>query len=158
MTAYKRLTLYDRMKIEEGLDGGLSFRAIADSIGRSPSTVSREVRENRTRRPSGKAFLSKCREAGSCSERGRMPSVPSPGIALRGMQAERLPRAMRGVRPPDGLPRRRINALGLQFLQEAQLRLQPPRQDALPRRRDRRQVRRGRERVQVRCIVYPDTG
>lgn len=44
---YRQLTLRERKGIEEGLGRGDSFRAIARIIGRSPSTVSREVRENR---------------------------------------------------------------------------------------------------------------
>ena len=48
MTDYNQLTLYDRQKIEEGLNDRLGFRAIARAIERSPSTVSREVKTNRT--------------------------------------------------------------------------------------------------------------
>ena len=44
---YRQLTLKERKEIEDGLNRGDSFRAIARLIGRSPSTVSREVRENR---------------------------------------------------------------------------------------------------------------
>ena len=44
---YKQLTLKERKEIEDGLNRGDSLRAIARLIGRSPSTVSREVRENR---------------------------------------------------------------------------------------------------------------
>ena len=44
---YKQLTLKERKEIEEGLTRGDSFRRIAGLIGRSPSTVSREVRVNR---------------------------------------------------------------------------------------------------------------
>lgn len=44
---YKQLTLKERKEIEEGLNHGDSFRAIARLIKRNPSTVSREVYENR---------------------------------------------------------------------------------------------------------------
>lgn len=44
---YRQLSLRERKEIEEGLNRGDSFRAIARLIGRSPSTISREVRENR---------------------------------------------------------------------------------------------------------------
>ena len=44
---YKQLTLKERKEIEKGLNRGDSVREIARTIGRSPSTVSREVRENR---------------------------------------------------------------------------------------------------------------
>ena len=40
---YRQLTLKERKEIEEGLARGDSFRSIARLIGRSPSTVSREV-------------------------------------------------------------------------------------------------------------------
>ena len=40
---YRQLTLKERKEIEDGLNRGDSFRAIARLIGRSPSTVSREV-------------------------------------------------------------------------------------------------------------------
>ena len=76
MTAYKRLTLYDRKKIEEGLDAGLSFRTIADAIGKSPSTVSREVKENRSSKPSGRVKKSRCREQNHCSVRGLCDACP----------------------------------------------------------------------------------
>ena len=45
---YRQLTLRERMEIQEGLDRGDSFRAIARLVGRSPSTVSREVFGNRS--------------------------------------------------------------------------------------------------------------
>ena len=45
---YNQLTLKERKEIEAGLDRGDSFRGIASLIGRQPSTVSREVRENRS--------------------------------------------------------------------------------------------------------------
>jgi transposase, IS30 family len=41
-----RLSLAEREEISRGLAAGLSIRAIADGLGRSPSTVSREVNAN----------------------------------------------------------------------------------------------------------------
>ncbi|MGH3695359.1 MAG: helix-turn-helix domain-containing protein [Pseudonocardiaceae bacterium] len=41
-----RLSLAEREEISRGLAADLSFRAIATGLGRSPSTVSREVRNN----------------------------------------------------------------------------------------------------------------
>ena len=45
---YSQLTLKERKEIEAVLDRGDPFRGIASLIGRQPSTVSREVRENRS--------------------------------------------------------------------------------------------------------------
>lgn len=45
---YRQLALGERKEIERGLSRTDSFREIARAIGRSPSTVSREVRENRS--------------------------------------------------------------------------------------------------------------
>ena len=42
----RTLSLSEREEISRGIVSGLSFRAIADGLGRSPSTVSREVNRN----------------------------------------------------------------------------------------------------------------
>lgn len=70
---YKQLTLKERKEIEDGLNRGDSFRAIARLIGRNPSTVSREVRENRhvrAFRPRKGACRehSWCKRVGVCAE------------------------------------------------------------------------------------------
>ena len=67
---YRQLTLYDRRKIEEGLNVGESFRSIASAIGKSPSTVSREVRQNRMRKGTRRKTRYKCRWAQDCDVRG----------------------------------------------------------------------------------------
>jgi len=41
-----RLSLFEREEISRGLAGGESLRCIAHRLGRSPSTVSREVKTN----------------------------------------------------------------------------------------------------------------
>ena len=87
----KQLSLKERKEIEDGLNRGDSIRAIAKLVGRSPSTVSREVRQNRARR-AHKAKKGNCREAnwcrraGVCGE-GRL----CPGGALCRMRQGRLP-------------------------------------------------------------------
>ena len=43
-TRYQQLQSEQRNQIQRGLNEGLSMRAVAKQIGRSPSTVSREVR------------------------------------------------------------------------------------------------------------------
>lgn len=45
----RSLTLQDREEISRGLIAGLSLRRIAEQLGRSPSTISREVDRNRGR-------------------------------------------------------------------------------------------------------------
>jgi len=46
----RRLSLADREEISRGLAAGRSFRSIAESMGRAPSTISREVSVNGGRR------------------------------------------------------------------------------------------------------------
>ena len=45
---YHHLTIEERCCIREFYKKGLSYRKIAELIGRSPSTVSREINRNRT--------------------------------------------------------------------------------------------------------------
>lgn len=80
---YSRLTLEDRKNIEDGLDRGRSVRRIAATIGRSPSTVMREIRANRTEGKAPSAlvpcFMGKeCKATGVCGK-----SCQSPGILCR---------------------------------------------------------------------------
>lgn len=53
MTKHKHLTLSDRIIIEQGLNQHLSFRSIAQSIGKDNSTVSKEIRLHLVFRQSG---------------------------------------------------------------------------------------------------------
>lgn len=46
MKSYKHLTLSEREYLEEKLKEGKSIRWIASSLGRSPSTISREIKRN----------------------------------------------------------------------------------------------------------------
>lgn len=66
---YTQLNLKERKQIQDGLDRGDSFRAIARLIGRNVSTVSREVRENRHVR-AFKARRSACRDRNWCKRIG----------------------------------------------------------------------------------------
>lgn len=53
--SYKHFTLNERKFLQELLDEGKSIRAIASFLGRSPSSVSREIKRNKpTARPSKK--------------------------------------------------------------------------------------------------------
>lgn len=70
---YSQLSLKERTQIEDSLDRGDSFREIGRLIGRQPSTVSREVRENstvRAFRPRRAACRDKdwCKRVGVCAE------------------------------------------------------------------------------------------
>ena len=48
---YKQLTPEHRNQIQRGLNQGLSIRGVARQLGRSPSTVSREIRRGLVERP-----------------------------------------------------------------------------------------------------------
>lgn len=72
----KHFTLSDRISIEAGIEKGWSFKKIADELGKSPSSVSREVRrhlifsphyyDNRSRRKSECIYFSSCSKQGVC--------------------------------------------------------------------------------------------
>lgn len=49
--SYTHYTLEERKYLQELLAEGYSFRKIAEYLGRSPSSVSREVRRNRSKKP-----------------------------------------------------------------------------------------------------------
>ena len=83
---YKQLTLRERKEIEEGLDRGDSFRAIARLAGRSPSTISREVRENRHVR-SFKARKAACRDRNWCKRVGVCAECVREGAYCAGCDA-----------------------------------------------------------------------
>ena len=44
----KQLTLSDRVAIEAGLCTGKTLKKIAEDIGRNPTTISREIKTNRS--------------------------------------------------------------------------------------------------------------
>lgn len=84
--AYKQLTLRERKEIEEGLGRGDSLRAIARLIGRSPSTVSREVRESRHVR-AFKSRKSACRDRNWCKRVGVCAECVREGAFCAGCDA-----------------------------------------------------------------------
>lgn len=65
---YTRLTLADRIAIQECLDKGCSVNECARTIGRAASTVLREVRENRMK-VEGTAHKFKCGQRSCCTLR-----------------------------------------------------------------------------------------
>ena len=83
---YNQLTLDERKQIQAGLDRGDSFRRIAGLIGRQPSTVSREVRENCIARTS-RGRLAACREAPWCDRSGVCADCVREGARCAGCDA-----------------------------------------------------------------------
>lgn len=80
---YRRLTLSERVSIQECLDRGDSIRECAKAIGRAPSTVAREVGANRIR-AKAPAHLAKCPLAKECAARGICGGAcASPSMACR---------------------------------------------------------------------------
>lgn len=63
----KHLTISDRVEIEKGLSQGLSFAHIARKIGVATSTVSREVRQNRTLASIDKKTFNLCSHKNECA-------------------------------------------------------------------------------------------
>ncbi len=63
----KHLTITDRIEIEKGLDQKLSFAAIARKIGVATSTVSREVKQNRTLARLDKKTFNLCSKKNTCT-------------------------------------------------------------------------------------------
>src|SRR6266550_1862312 len=85
-----RLTLTEREEISRGLAAGLSLRALADSLGRAPSTVSREVAANEGRKAyraltaDAAAWAKGCRpKATKLSRRPGLASMVEEKLALR---------------------------------------------------------------------------
>ena len=62
MEKMKKLSRTDRLEIEILLDKGHSYRSIAEAMGRSPNTISYEVKKNSTK------GVYKCPEGGQESE------------------------------------------------------------------------------------------
>jgi IS30 family transposase len=71
-----RLTLSDRISIEAGLYAGRTLKQIALEIYKHPTTVSRELRNNRTHVPGEKPFGKDCRHAAEC-KRTALCGIPN---------------------------------------------------------------------------------
>jgi IS30 family transposase len=67
---YTQFGLRERKEIEDGLNKGLSFRAIAKDLGVSPSSVSREVKANRTPKTKPTPKTVECTERNFCKRSG----------------------------------------------------------------------------------------
>lgn len=83
---YRQLALAERKEIEMGLTRGDSFREIARAIGSSPSTVSREVRENRSVR-AFKPRRTACRDRNWCKRVGVCAECVREGAFCAGCDA-----------------------------------------------------------------------
>ena len=70
---YKQLSLEERDRITEMKSEGMSLRAIAKELGRSPSTLSREVKRNGT--PAYRVYLSPGRMSGQQNARKSLGNV-----------------------------------------------------------------------------------
>ncbi|HEX3076887.1 MAG TPA: IS30 family transposase [Lachnospiraceae bacterium] len=65
----KHLTLSDRIIIEQGLNKGMTFTAIAARVDKDPSTISKEVRKHRTlKQHKDPNRLPKCTHFKTCTE------------------------------------------------------------------------------------------
>ena len=66
------LTEEERNRLERYLNKDLSFRSIAESIGKNPSTISREVQKHRisSRKTSGSCVLNNCQHRFKCKIEG----------------------------------------------------------------------------------------
>lgn len=78
MDDYKRLDLDDRKNIEDGLGKNVSFRRIAELIGRSLSAVATEVKSNRDLIRTKVAKIP-CGKAAGCKKTGICAICPHPG-------------------------------------------------------------------------------
>ena len=74
MSNYNRITLKERVRIEAGIYAKKSFSQIAEELGRSTSSITREVKQNRIMIKSPYAcrtdcvFAPNCRKTGLCGD------------------------------------------------------------------------------------------
>ena len=74
MLSYNHFTLDERKYLQELLSRGYSMRKIAGFLGRSPSSVSREIQRNRTHKhpknkPDNRYWYPLCQEQGGLSQK-----------------------------------------------------------------------------------------
>ena len=70
MNKYNRITYKERLRIEAGIYAGKSFAQIAKEIGRSTSSITREVKNNRIRVRGAYLLQKDCILAAHCSVKG----------------------------------------------------------------------------------------
>ena len=72
-STYTRLDAHDRQVIEEMINEGMALRAIADVVGKDPTSISREVKRNRIERGAvskSKFMRNPCAHARACKVTG----------------------------------------------------------------------------------------
>ncbi len=68
--SYHHLTLNDRISVEKGLDQWLSLKEIGQSIGKDPTSVSKEVRRHRIEKPRNISITrNNCEHRATCNQR-----------------------------------------------------------------------------------------
>lgn len=70
MSNYNRISFKERVRIEAGIYARKSFRQIAEELGRSTSSITREVKQNRIMVKSPYAFGTDCIYPPNCSKTG----------------------------------------------------------------------------------------
>jgi transcriptional regulator with XRE-family HTH domain len=92
---YEHLSYEERSTIALGLQQGMSVRAIARALGRSPSTISRESRRNAPAAPYN------CKFAQQRYQRRRRYSRPQPKLAPESTLFEQVCRLLRRLWSPE---------------------------------------------------------
>jgi IS30 family transposase len=92
---YEHLSYEERSTIALGLQQGMSVRAIARALGRSPSTISRESRRNAPAAPYN------CKFAQQRYQRRRRYSRPQPKLAPESILFEQVCRLLRRLWSPE---------------------------------------------------------
>lgn len=63
----KHLTLSDRIIIERGLNEGKTFASIATTVGKDPTTISKEIKKHRTlKQRKDKSVMPRCKHEKGC--------------------------------------------------------------------------------------------
>jgi IS30 family transposase len=92
---YEHLSYEERSTIALGLQQGMSVRAIARALGRSPSTISRESRRNAPAAPYN------CKFAQQRYQRRRRYSRPQPKLAPESTLFKQVCRLLRRLWSPE---------------------------------------------------------
>lgn len=72
---HRHLTLSDRTYIEQELLQGSSFKKIGEMLGKDPTTISKEIRRNRTEKHNRSGGCRNCMNYQTCRLRGSNPQI-----------------------------------------------------------------------------------